>query len=432
MNTKVLSIIISLSLAATVNGQIRKDQTLSLTLDNVPITTALNMIAAQNGLNLVVAGEVSGRVTLRLENVAVGAALDAILVANGYNYFLKDNVIVVKSASSDAAGELETRVVNLKYINPSTAEKAISGLKSPRGSVAILDRAGQPGQTGQTDQSGSNSTYQANRIVVTDYPSLVGRLVDIITEIDIPERSIMIEAKIIETTIDAAKNLGLTWPTELTAKLSDKASSSSSSTTTTTTQNSAGTYDPANGNWAWGKLSVNEAQIILNMLETSGNSRLVSDPRITTLENHEAVFKFETIIPIQTINRFTEGAATSDIVTFEDKAVGISLRVVPRINEAGTITLEVQPQVEDILRYVGTEQNQKPVTASRSIHTWVTVKDGESVALGGLLKEGEIEKIQRVPLLGHIPILGSLLFTSKSREKSSTDLMILITPHILQ
>ena len=428
MNTKVLTAIIGLTCAAAANGQLPQDKTLSLTLDNVPITTALNMIAAQNGLNLVVAGEVDGRVTLRLENVAVGTALDAVLVANGYNYFLKDNVIVVKSAGSDAAGELETRVVNLKYASPVTAQKAIAAMKSPKGTVAILDRTV---DSGQNDQTAGVSTYQANRIVVTDYPGLVDRLVAIITEIDVPERSVMIEAKIIETTVDAARNLGLTWPTELTGRMSDdKASSSTSSTTQS--RNAAGAYNPSNGDWTWGKLSVDEAKMILNMLETSGNSRLVSDPRITTLENHEAVFKFETIIPIQTINRFTEGAATSDIVTFEDKAVGISLRVMPRINEAGTVTLEVQPQVEDILRYVGTEANQKPVTASRSIHTWVTVKDGESVALGGLLKEGEIEKIQRVPLLGHIPILGRLLFSSKSKEKSSTDLTILITPHILQ
>jgi type II secretory pathway component GspD/PulD (secretin) len=190
-------------------------------------------------------------------------------------------------------------------------------------------------------------------------------------------------------------------------------------------------YDPQNGNWTWGKLSVGEVNWILNTLEKDGNSRLVSDPRITTLENHEAIFKFETIIPIQTVNRFTEGAATSDIVTFEDKAVGISLRVVPRINEAGTITMEVQPQVEDIIRMVGPEGNQKPVTASRSIHTWVTVGDGESVALGGLLKESEVESVQRVPLLGHIPLLGTWLFSSKHKQKTSTDLLILITPHIL-
>jgi type II secretory pathway component GspD/PulD (secretin) len=172
--------------------------------------------------------------------------------------------------------------------------------------------------------------------------------------------------------------------------------------------------------------------MILNMLEKNGNSRLVSDPRIATLENHEAVIKFQTVIPIQTINRFTEGSSTSDIVTFQDEEIGISLRVVPRINEGGTLTLEVEPTVEDITGYVGTTNNQKPIKASRSIKTTITVNDGESVALGGLLKETEIENIERFPILGHIPLVGSFLFSSKSKEKTSTDLLILITPHIMQ
>jgi general secretion pathway protein D len=291
-----------------------------------------------------------------------------------------------------------------------------------KGHVTILDRTAQ-------NETGPNS-YHANRIVITDYPNLVNRLVAVIEQIDVPEQSIMIEAKIIETTIDSKSDLGLSWPTTVSARLSDD---DNSATTGTTSQwRSAGVYDPGNGHWASGKLSVKEVNLILNALEQNGNSRLVSDPRITTLENHEAVFKFETIIPVQTINRFTEGAATSDIVSFEDKEVGISLRVLPRINEGGTITLDVEPRVEDILRYVGPADNQKPVTASRTIQTRVTVSDGETVALGGLLKENESETIQRVPLLGHIPLIGRWLFSSKSKEKSSTDLLILITPHLIK
>jgi type II secretory pathway component GspD/PulD (secretin) len=157
----------------------------------------------------------------------------------------------------------------------------------------------------------------------------------------------------------------------------------------------------------------------------------VSDPRISTLENHEAVFKFETIIPIQTINRFTEGAATSDIVTFEDEEVRLSLRVTPRINEVGTITLDIEPKVEDIIGFNGPPENKKPITSSRSIRTRITIADGETVALGGLLKENDIETVKTVPLFGSIPLLGRLLFTHTSKTTTTTDLTILITPHIL-
>lgn len=405
-------------------------QKISLDLEAVPLATVLNMIAAQHNLNLVVSGDVTNEVTLRLEDVDVATALDAILVANGFNYFLKDNVIVVKPADVDAAGELESRSVTLKFLDPITAQKALEPGLSGKGSVVVLDRAGV--------EEAEGNKYHANRILVTDFPNVMDNLMKTIAGLDVEERTILIEAKIIETTIDAQNNLGISWPTSVTARLNNADDGSSSTTTTTTTdaQNSltkaAGIYNPNRGNWTWGKLSVDEVSLVLNMLEQSGNSRLISDPRITTLENHEAEFKFSTIIPIQTINRFTEGAATSDIVTFEDEEVGISLRVLPRINDSGLVTLQVMPKVEDIIGYTGPKDNQKPITASRSITTRITVKDGETVALGGLLKESEVETVQRVPFLGHIPLLGKLLFTSKSTEKSTSDLVILITPHILR
>jgi len=400
---------------------------ISMNLEAVPLASVLNMIATQHNLNVVVSGDVTNEVTLRLEDVDVTTALDAILVANGFNYFLKDNVIIVKPADVDAAGELESRSITLKYLDPITARKALEPGLSAKGSVVVLDRAG-------SELEGSK--YHSNRILVTDFPSLLDRLTTTIAKLDIEERTILIEAKIIETTIDAQSNLGFSWPTSITARLSNADDGGSTTITTTTDTesdllNSAGIYNPNNGSWKWGKLSVDEVSLVLNMLEQDGNSRLVSDPRITTLENHEAEFKFNTVIPIQTINRFTEGAATSDIVTFEDEEVGISLKVLPRINEEGLVTLQVMPKVEDIIGYTGPKDNQKPITASRSITTRITVKDGETVALGGLLKESESETIQRVPILGHIPLLGKLLFTSKSTEKSTSDLVILITPHIL-
>ncbi|MCP4684510.1 MAG: hypothetical protein GY867_03580 [bacterium] len=428
MNTRLLtSILVLLILVVPIRAdELTSAKKISLDLEAVPLASVLSMIASQHNLNIVLSGDVTNEVTLRLEDVNVATALDAILTANGFNYFLKDDVIVVKPADLDAAGELESRALTLKYLAPITAQKALEPQLSAKGSVVILDRAGE-------DSEGSK--YHSNRILVTDFPSMLEDLLLSITELDIVERTILIQAKIIETTIDTESNLGISWPTSITARMNQADGGSSNTTTTSTTTDdqldAAGIYNPSNGNWTWGKLSVDEVSMVLNMLEQDGNSRLISDPRITTLENHEAEFKFTTVIPIQTINRFTEGAATSDIVTFEDEEVGISLKVLPRINEEGQVTLQVMPKVEDIIGYTGPIDSQKPITASRSITTRITVKDGETVALGGLLKETESETVQRVPILGQIPLLGKLLFTRKSTEKSTSDLVILITPHIL-
>ena len=111
--------------------------------------------------------------------------------------------------------------------------------------------------------------------------------------------------------------------------------------------------------------------------------------------------------------------------------MGISLKVTPRINDDSTITLRVNPIVEEIIGYTGSPDNQKPITSERSISTTVIVGNSETVVLGGLLKETSVETEHKVFLLGSLPILGPL-FTHKTTEKKTTDLLILITPRILR
>ncbi len=397
---------------------------ISLDLDGVPVATVLNTIAKQNSLNLVVSGDVNGNVTLRLDRVDLRSALDALLLPMGYNYFVKGDVIVVKPFENVSPGELETRTVTLRYVSPVTAQKALEPLKSSQGQVIVLDQS--------ADLSGasvSRSTYQANRLLIADFPSVVKQMMAVIEDIDVQERVISIEARIIETNVDDTRKLGFTWPDAFTAVLGGSDSSSSSSGTSI--GSAAAEWNPNNGDFTWAKLSVGQLKLMLDLLDAKGNSKLISDPRVSTLENHEAEIKISTVIPIATINRFTEGAATQDIVTFQDQEVGISLLVVPRVNENGLITMEVTPTVEDIIGYNGPPDNLKPITTERSVRTTITVTDGETAALGGLRKEDDIESTRRVPLLGHIPLLGRLLFTSTSNEKRTTDLIILITPHIV-
>ncbi len=399
---------------------------LSLNLENVPITTVLDMVAAQNGLNIVVSGTVVGSVTLRLEDVALPAALDAILLPMGFNYYIRNGVIVVKPFEMYSPGELETRSVELRYIDPVTVQKALSPLKSTQGQVIILDKiAGAEGGT-----VSPRETYKPNRLLLADFPAVVAQMLEVIADIDQPEQVISIEARIIETNVDDASRVGFSWPTAFGTVLGG-GGTDSGSTGGSDEVDGAAVWNPNNGDFAWAKLTVQQVNLVLHLLEEKGDSKLISDPRVTTLANHEAEIKIQTVIPIATINRFTEGAATQDIVTFQDQEVGISLRVTPRINEAGRITMDVMPVVEDIIGFAGPADNQKPITTERSVRTTITVADGETVALGGLRKEDEIESVRRVPLLGHIPLLGRLLFTNTSKEKKATDLIILITPRVL-
>ena len=402
---------------------------MSLQLESVSLRTVLDMIAEQHNLNLVVSGEINEKVTVRLENVDVASALDALLTSNQLNYYINGDVIVIKPISTDAAGELSSRLVVLRYIDPITAQKALDTRKSVKGQVIILDRGIGAASQGLGVSTKDSKGFKANRILITDFQSVVESQLKLVEEIDKPERLIQISVKIIESQLDSTSKLGFVWPTSISTNLGQQSDTGGGSGSSITP--SAAEWNPNNGDWTWGTLNVNQMSLLLDFLKSDNKTKLISDPYLTVTENYEAEIKSQTIIPIQTINRFTEGAATSDIVTFEDEEVGISLVVTPRINEEGRITLDVFPTVENIVGFTGPTNNQKPITSSRSIRTRVTVNNGETLALGGLLSEEETIRKQKVPILGSIPILGSLLFTHKHSEKRKADLIILITPTIV-
>jgi type II secretory pathway component GspD/PulD (secretin) len=420
MKRILLAILTALTLCFFTSAQadpLAGGKKVSLDLDGVPLVQVINALAQQNHFNVVYAGKIQGSVTMHLEAVDLSSALTAVLIASGYTYVTKNDVVIVKEMATEMPGDLSSRTITLSYANPEAVAKAVQSQLSPRGKVIIL-------APDKVAGAGGAMTYKANAIVITDYPGILDDVDALVTKLDIPERTILIEAKIIETSIDAERRLGFIWPSSVSGRATGIRDA-------VTARNSGG-IDMKGGRWTWGTLSVEQLDATLNILETEGNSKLLSDPRITATENHQAEIKIATVIPIQTLSRFTEGAATQDIVTFEDEEVGISLRVTARINAEGTITLDVNPQVDDIIGYTGPADNQRPIKTTRSITTRVTVRDGETVVLGGLLKDDSRKREQRFPLLGRIPILGKAVFTNTTTEKTSTDLVIFITPKILK
>lgn len=420
--TLVLGIIWALHIAA-LGQELQSGKKISLQFENVPIATVLNMLAQKYDLNLVFAGDVESKISIKLDNVALQEALRAILTANGLNYYLIGDIIVVKPVETSAVGETVPALIKLAYISPNAAMNATADLLSPKGKMKVVEDA--------TSVSKGPGAPNPTELVIVDYPDVVQKVTDFIKEMDKPEPLVAIQVRMIEMNVDGEKKTGFNWPTSLNGRLHgiENTSSTGSSVTTNATE-ALGAIDLPDGKWEWGKLSVAEVALVLDFLEKSGNSKLISDPRITTLNNHQAEIKVATVVPIQTINRFSEGGAVQDIVTFQDEEVGISLQVTPRITDSNQIMLDVYPTVAEIIGFSGPEGNQKPITSERSIRTKITVQNGETAALGGLLKESKIENEQKVFFLGSIPILGNL-FKHKTVKTSTTDLLILITPTVI-
>jgi len=394
----------------------------NLTVEDGAVSAALNLISRKAGFDLVVSDIEENRIWINLNDAPVEQALEAILSASGNTYYISGQVVVATRYPSKNKGGLITKIYRLNYADAAGFVESIKEILSPEAVVKIIN-------SGQPDNQSSKEHVRF--LLLTDLPEKHELIMEIISRVDTAPKQVAISVKFIESNITGEENFGIDWNKMITMKLTG----ANPDITTNETGSASGysaysPWPPEKGSFVYGTLTVEEATAILNYLRSSGKSRLLSDPSVTTTDGKQATISVTTTIPIQTINRFSEGSIIQDIVTYEYKEVGITLNVTPRINEQGRITLLCSPSVEEITGWVGPANNQQPITTKRSVETEVIAVDGETVVIGGLYKEGKIENESKIWLIGDIPVLG-YFFKTKNTTKTKTDLMIFITPRII-
>ena len=170
-------------------------------------------------------------------------------------------------------------------------------------------------------------------------------------------------------------------------------------------------------------------KIVLKSLLTRGEAKYLGKPKVVTLNNKTATITTSTDATVGFTQSLSGGGGGTEMATSsaERKRVGLTLQVTPQVNREGYVTLYVQPSYSDL---VSSGFDNTKDTTTRAASTLVRVKNGQTVVIGGLLTSRETDQTRKVPLLGDIPILG-WLFTSRSKSKTTTDLVIFITPTIL-
>jgi type IV pilus secretin PilQ/predicted competence protein len=407
------------------SGPDHRGNLLTMDFKSADLKNVLRLIGEQNGLNIVAGPDVSGSVTVHLKDVSVDEALRNILMANGYHFVRDDNVILVEpkgEAEEQPRESRSMRVFYLNYVDGGDIKSALDGILSKDGKVQTFSRT--------MVKTGDDNTKVArsDAIIVYDRPEVIDNVEEAIRSLDVPEPQVMIEARIIETLYTKEDQRGIAWPNTfqlLYSKLSLEEKYQSSTGT------SGGTTEQIAHAFQWGRLSVKDFQAAIDILSQEQNSKLVSNPRITTLNNQEAEIAVTTSVPIQTVNRFNIANESQDVASYEYIDIGVTLKVTPRVNEGNSITMEVSPSVEEISGYSGPVDSPVPITTKRSTTTQVRVKDGETIIIGGLLKNNRGETISKLWLLGDIPVLGQL-FRHRALKEDRTDLTIFITPHIVQ
>ena len=392
-------------------------------MKNSDIKNILMLIGELTGLNIVISPAVKDTITANLENVSVKAALDAILKPNGYNYFVQENIIIVKGAETTMVGELETVVVKLKYINANDISSPLSAVMSSRGSLQTFTRL----------VSSSSSSGASNIVVISDVQENISHIMNMIEQLDQPIPNVNIAVKFIESTVDTTRGSGIDWSGQQPLYLGGSGTDTSSSLIPINFSNmTIATLNPLQFGMAW------------RIMQARGQSKVLSSPHITTLDNHQATTSIQTTVYIegnvntqnsnQQYRQGNDPTANSfmnlNTRTVTEKSIGIELSVTPRINDGSKITLLVDASVEALLS-AAEIKTDKPRSTQRTVQTQVTVNDGDTVVIGGLITENAIENKKFVPILSGIPLFGKM-FQSTSIEKEQRELFIFITPNIIR
>ena len=453
------------------------DRKVSIRVSNVPISVFLNSITTQAKINFIMSEEFANKkVTASLTRVTVREALDTLLRVHGlaYQRIGKSDSYVVTKRSNDAPDTI-TKIYTLSYISLSgvgggsgSASGELNSLLSPGSSGGDMGGGVGGGATSSGSTGGSDGASEitgiiksmmssvgriatdprTNKLIITDVPEVFPPIENILAELDVRPPQILIEAQIVEVNKSSGLNLGFEYGGSDGTLVSATGPSrtfdldyvrgtgikgwnyifpKSDSSSSSSGGGSGGEGEDSDGDEA-GVLNFAAFNIVLKSLLTRGEAKYLGKPKVVTLNNKTATITTSTDATVGYTQSLSGGGDTQMTTqSAERKPVGLTLQVTPQVNREGYVTLFVQPTYSDVISS-GFENTKDTVT--RAASTLVRVKNGQTVVIGGLLTSRETEQVRKVPLLGDIPILG-WLFTSKTSTKSTTDLVIFITPTVL-
>ncbi|WP_163031528.1 type II secretion system protein GspD, partial [Pseudomonas viridiflava] len=267
----------------------------------------------------------------------------------------------------------------------------------------------------------------SNQLLVRTRPAQWKEIESAIKRLDNPPLQVQIETRILEVKLTGDLDMGVQW---YLGRLAGNAGTSGNVTNTAGSQGALG----AGGAVLAGTDSLfysfvsNNLQIALRALETNGRTQVLSAPSLVVMNNQQAQIQVGDNIPISQTTVNTNASATT-LSSVEYVQTGVILDVVPRINPGGLVYMDIQQQVSDA-DTGSTDLNGNPRISTRSVATQVAAQSGQTVLLGGLIKQDNAESVSSVPYLGRIPGL-KWLFGRTSRAKDRTELIVLITPRVI-
>ena len=434
-----------------------KGNKVSLDFQDVDVRTVLQILAKESGMNIVASDSVTGKMTLTLKDVPWDQALDLVMQARNLDMrktgnvinvaprdelLAKDKAILTQQREIDELGPLYSRTFQLKYKNVEEFRKILK-----------LDDSSSGGNGSKTILSSRGSALidpATNTLVITDNTFILQKFEKLIAELDLPARQVMVEARIVEAEDGFSRQLGVKFGY---AGSNGKNSWGSNWANAGANRNSYLDKQRTLANWArdpsrneipalpaWTvdpnvnlptaaatssialvhALSSGALGLELSAQQAQNKLKIVSTPRVLTQDRKEAIIESGTEIPYQ------EASSSGATSTSFKKAV-LGMTVTPNITPDGQIIMDIKINKDSVNPDCGATE---PCINTQRLNTNVMVEDGGTLILGGIYREENSEGVSKVPLLGDIPVVGNL-FKSKTRSDKKTELLIFITPRIV-
>jgi type IV pilus assembly protein PilQ len=387
-------------------------KTITLDAEDASLPNVLKILAEKGDLNIVTGpGVANGKLSIHMKDVPIDQAVNLVVRAAGLAYErIGNSVLVADPHSLKEETGITAYIVQLRYADAGEVQAAIKSLTTD----VQVDRGG-------------------NRLIVMTSPRVIAQIQEMVATLDQPAKQVLLEARIVEVSTDDAKTLGIDWDKLTHQNFVFIEGDSGSSLRGLLPANAP--YIPAApgkqfpggfGPFARQAMGFNVA---LDLMISNGNAKVIANPKLVTLNGHEADMLVGERIPYTVSSTVFAGNAAAPTQTIEKEEVGVKLRITPVINVDGYITTDISPEVSVVTGFTGAN-NDLPIVSTRQAHTTVRLKDGNTVIIGGLINEESTKTISKVPLLGDIPFFG-YLFQHQSSEVRRIDLVIEVTPHIV-
>ena len=402
-------------LAPSENGLVALD------FQDADIRNVLKVLSYKSGVNIVAGPEVTGTVSIQLTDVPWQKALDVILATYGYGYERKGNIITVTTIENlkkrredsqmlEGQEPLVTKTYSLNYGKASELVESITKIKTGRGSI--------------------NFDQRTNVLIVRDVQSNIELLDSVVNTLDSVTPQVMIEAKVVETTLSNTENMGITWG------VGGSVTGAKNSTFFPFKGGSdSNIFIPAptgSSTFSYGSLDASALTATLEMLQKRTDTHILSNPQIVTLDNNMARIVVGSQYPIPQYT-YNSDQGKMQLSGWNYMDIGIIFEVTPHVNNAGLVTLDLQPTITTITDYVIVDPAataKVPVLSTEEAKTKVMVRDGQTLVIAGLIKNKTIFTKKKVPLLGDLPLIGEA-FKKKEDQTDKTELLIFLTPHII-